>query len=45
MKAQSGQPVILWQNLEVFWDCKRLFIRWESAQSPQTVRGIAIVRK
>jgi hypothetical protein len=43
--AQSKQPYIPWENLNVYWNCERVFIRWISKQKPQHVQGIAIVRK
>lgn len=43
--AQGAQGSIPWENLDVYWDCENIFIRWASKQQPFVVRGIAIFRK
>jgi hypothetical protein len=43
--AQGAQGSIPWKNLNVFWDCENVFIRWASEQEPFVVRGIAIFRE
>ncbi|KAK3054094.1 hypothetical protein LTR09_004872 [Extremus antarcticus] len=44
IKAQGAMGSLPWENENVFWDCKNVFIRWISKQDPFPVQGIAIFR-
>jgi hypothetical protein len=41
--AQSGQPAIPFEQLNLWYNCDTVFLRWRTALTPEFVTGIAVI--
>jgi len=41
--AQAGQPAIPFEQLNVWYNCDTVFLRWRTALTPEFVTGIAVL--